>query len=120
MMLQLADAIALGDADSHRRLSQFGAGPVHAVAGIGNPARFFTALSGLGLQLVEHAFEDHHHFQAEDFAGMAGPILMTEKDAVKCRGLGLSQAWAVPAEAVLDAGFFAAVEQALGRSDVRT
>jgi len=75
---------------------------VHAVAGIGNPARFFDSLRAKGIQVVEHAFSDHHKFTAEDLAfAMDLPILMTEKDAVKCAGLVLKDAWYVPVEALL-------------------
>jgi tetraacyldisaccharide 4'-kinase len=57
---------------------------VHAVAGIGDPARFFAQLKAMGVDAAEHAFPDHHRFTAADlaFAG-ARAILMTEKDAVK-------------------------------------
>lgn len=113
MQLQLLDAVSLSDPGLRRPLSQFAASPVHAVAGIGNPARFFKALREAGLEPVEHAFEDHHRFLPADFAGLTGPILMTEKDAVKCRGLGLGDAWAVPVEAQLPAEFFAAIERKL-------
>jgi tetraacyldisaccharide 4'-kinase len=60
----------------------------HAVAGIGNPQRFFATLQELGCAPVEHAFPDHHVFGADDlrFAEPL-PIAMTEKDAVKCAGL---------------------------------
>ncbi len=59
---------------------------VHAVAATGNPARFFDLLRRLGCQPVEHVFADHHAFQPADLA-FAEPlsIVMTEKDAVKCR-----------------------------------
>ena len=61
---------------------------LHAVAGIGNPARFFATLQGLGLDATTHPFPDHHDFtEAElDFAE-CDAVLMTEKDAVKCRAL---------------------------------
>ena len=120
MRLQLTDCISLDDADLLRPLAQFAASPVHAVCGIGNPARFFKALREAGLRPIEHAFEDHHQFVAADFAGLVGPILMTEKDAVKCRELGLSDAWAVPVEARLPAEFFAAIEQKLKERHART
>lgn len=57
---------------------------VHAVAGIGNPQRFFDTLRSLGVQPTEHAFADHHPFQSSDleFEGNM-PVVMTEKDAVK-------------------------------------
>ena len=59
---------------------------VHAVAGIGNPKRFFSQLRGMGLTVIPHAFADHHDFIEADFNfddGLA--VIMTEKDAVKCR-----------------------------------
>lgn len=75
---------------------------VHAVAGIGHPKRFFDALRETGLEVVEHAFADHHRFSREDFNFHGDlPILMTEKDAVKCAALGLKNAWFVPVEALL-------------------
>lgn len=86
---------------------------VHAVAGIGNPQRFFSALRRRGLDIVEHAFPDHHRFEAADFAGMEAPILMTEKDAVKCRALGLAGAWYAPVAAELPDAFYSAFFKAL-------
>ncbi|MGB0867848.1 MAG: tetraacyldisaccharide 4'-kinase, partial [Granulosicoccaceae bacterium] len=75
---------------------------VHAVAGIGHPQRFFSALRQRGMEVIEHAFADHHQFSRKDF-NFSGdlPILMTEKDAVKCSALGLSNAWYVPVDALL-------------------
>jgi tetraacyldisaccharide 4'-kinase len=72
--------------DELRRL--VGKGPLHAVAGIGNPQRFFNRLRELGLAPDHcHEFADHHQYSASDFAGIDGYLLMTEKDAVKCQGL---------------------------------
>lgn len=128
MLLQLSDAVAIdgngafpasGNAPDRRELCEFLPGPVHAVAAIGNPDRFFGALEALGLATVRHAFEDHHAFVAADFANMQGPVLMTEKDAVKCRALGLPNAWAVPVDARLTEGFFEAVEARLAARHVR-
>ena len=113
MRLRMTDVVGLDDSGSGGPLSGFADASVNAVAAIGNPSRFFRALRAAGLNIIEHAFEDHHRFVAADFAGMTGPILMTEKDAVKCRGLALDQAWAVPVEAELDPAFFAAIEQKL-------
>jgi tetraacyldisaccharide 4'-kinase len=64
---------------------------VHAVAGIGHPARFFGHLRRLGMEVVEHPFPDHHAYTAGDFA-FAGdePVIMTEKDAVKCERLNIA------------------------------
>lgn len=73
---------------------------VHAVAGIGHPERFFRTLEGAGLEPVPHPFPDHHVFQAADleFADDL-PVLMTEKDAVKCAGFASSRTGYVPVEA---------------------
>lgn len=80
---------------------------LHAVAAIGNPERFFRMLEQHGMQITPHSFADHHRFEKQDFASMAGAatIIMTEKDAVKCRELGLENAWYVPVDAVLSDEF---------------
>lgn len=78
---------------------------VHAVAGIGNPERFFASLRALGLEPVCHAFADHHVYTAHDLAlPAAGAILMTGKDAIKCRVLADARMWALPVEAVVEHG----------------
>ena len=83
---------------------------VHAVAGIGDPERFFGMLRDLGIGVVPHAFPDHHAYVPADLAfGSQLPILMTEKDAVKCTAFGLRQAWAVPVAAALPDAFWAAL-----------
>lgn len=75
---------------------------VHAVAGIGDPSRFFASLSAEGLQISTHAFADHHGYRAQDFAfGDDAPIVMTEKDAVKCRAFADARMWALPVAAQL-------------------
>ena len=58
---------------------------VVAIAGIGNPQRFFSSLRQLGLHFKEKIFSDHHAFTASDIDFPADIIIMTEKDAVKCR-----------------------------------
>mgnify|MGYP006421636163 CR=1 FL=1 len=59
---------------------------VHAVAGIGVPERFFSQLERAGLVIDRHAFADHHAYCPGDFRfGDDRPVLMTQKDAVKCR-----------------------------------
>ncbi|MDX1497822.1 MAG: tetraacyldisaccharide 4'-kinase, partial [Salinisphaeraceae bacterium] len=77
--------------------------PVHAVAGIGNPQRFFEALRTLGLNITEHAFADHHQYTPSDLEfGDQYPVLMTEKDAVKCRAFAQSHFWYLPVSARLN------------------
>jgi tetraacyldisaccharide 4'-kinase len=93
-------AYALVAEQGSRPLADFGATPVHAVAGIGNPARFFRELRDQELNLIEHAFPDHHPLSAADLAfGDDLPVLMTEKDAVKCREFADRRLWYVPVEA---------------------
>lgn len=75
-----------------------------AIAGIGNPTRFFTMLQELGIELVgQQIFNDHHHFQLSDFIEQDKhiPLLMTEKDAVKCRAFAQGNWWYVPVETQL-------------------
>jgi tetraacyldisaccharide 4'-kinase len=76
---------------------------LHAVAGIGNPARFFAHLEALGLAFEAHAFPDHHSFTADELAFEgAEAILMTEKDAVKCASFARETHWALRVDAVPD------------------
>ena len=102
-------------------LESFRGQRVHAVAGIGNPKRFFADLRARGLDVVEHPFADHHPFTAADLDfGDAAPLLMTEKDAVKCRTLAdprwLAKAWYVPVTARFsDAQAADLVEQVVAR-----
>ncbi len=83
---------------------QFRGGPVHAVAGIGNPERFFSSLRGLGLTVIPHPFPDHHAFlSAELEFGDDLQIIMTEKDAVKCQAFANARCWVLAVEAQPDA-----------------
>lgn len=104
--MQLAGTTAQSLRDPHvrRALAEWRGATAHGVAGIGNPGRFFAHLRGQGLNIVEHPFPDHHRFRAEDlrFADDL-PVIMTEKDAVKCRGFAESHHWYVPVTARLDA-----------------
>jgi tetraacyldisaccharide 4'-kinase len=101
---------ALEDAGSWR-LAQFSGCRVNAIAGIGNPERFFRTLQQAGLQLLPHVFPDHHVFRSVDFAGLEPglPVIMTEKDAVKCRGMGLENAWYLAVEASLPSAWESAL-----------
>jgi len=73
---------------------------VHAVAGIGNPERFFTTLRELGLSIVPHAFPDHYAYRPEDLEfGDDRPVIMTEKDAVKCETFAKPNYWVLTVSA---------------------
>lgn len=77
---------------------------VHAVAGIGNPQRFFAMLRAQGLEIEEHPFPDHHALSVRELDfGDLRPVLMTEKDAVKCAGFADARLWYVPVAAQLGA-----------------
>ncbi|RLQ23087.1 tetraacyldisaccharide 4'-kinase [Seongchinamella sediminis] len=86
-----------------RPLSAFSGGEgMVAVAGIGQPAQFFASLEALGIRCDERSFADHHQYRPQDFAPLQGStILMTEKDAVKCRSLAGADAWYLRIEASL-------------------
>jgi tetraacyldisaccharide 4'-kinase len=73
---------------------------VHAVAGIGNPRRFFDLLRSLGARPIEHPFPDHHPFRARELSWEgAVRIVMTEKDAVRCSALATPLMWCLPVTA---------------------
>jgi tetraacyldisaccharide 4'-kinase len=83
-------------------LAAFTGTPVHAVAAIGNPDGFFALLKRHGLRITPHRFPDHHRFRASDLAFEDDqPVLMTEKDAVKCELFNDPRLWYVPIEAEL-------------------
>jgi len=80
---------------------------VHAIAGIGNPQRFFDMLDRLGINSSSRAFSDHHLYERGDFDSSkpGSAIIMTEKDAVKCRSLWLQNAWYIPVDTCLPEEF---------------
>ncbi len=113
MRLVFGDALPL-DGGVARPLSAFAPGPVHAVAGIGHPERFFRALRDAGIEALAHPFPDHHDYLPGDLDFPPPlPLLMTEKDAVKCADLGPQDAFAVPVQAQLPPGFFAVLHARL-------
>jgi tetraacyldisaccharide 4'-kinase len=103
MNLEPGAAYALSDPTRRRPISDFRGHALHAVAGIGHPARFFTMLDASGLVCQPHPFPDHHAYRAEDFAFAqdGATILMTEKDGVKCARFNLPNAWVLPVRARL-------------------
>lgn len=121
--LQPGRIVRLSDAGHEVGQDYFTGKSVHAVAGIGNPPRFFEQLRAQGLTIIEHPFEDHHAFTAEDFAGWSAEcIIMTEKDAVKCRqllleegqgGAFLADAWVQSVDAVFSDALKQAVDNRL-------
>ena len=104
------EAVALVSPQTRRPLNEFAGQRAHAVAGIGNPARFFVQLRAAGIEVIEHPFDDHHAYAASDLRFSDElPVLMTEKDAVKCGTFADARCWSVPVRAALAETFFDAV-----------
>ena len=109
-MRLLADQAAPITGGRPRTLASFAGQRVHAVAGIGDPERFFTMLRGFGIAVVPHAFADHHRYTSSDFEfGSRLPVLMTEKDAVKCAEFAGDDWFSVPVRAELPEAFWVAL-----------
>lgn len=76
---------------------------VHAVAGIGNPTRFFELLTRHGINLIPHAYPDHHAFSSKDIHFNDNlPVFLTEKDVVKCFSFVSDHHWVIPIEVAID------------------
>ena len=116
MQLRGGDVVALGDG-RRQALASFSGQQVHAVAAIGNPQRFFDSLRAVNIDVIEHAFADHHQFAAADLAFADDlPVLMTDKDAVKCQRFAQPHWWRVPVHAELPPAFFDALVQRIEAS----
>lgn len=106
MQLHIDTALPLSGGRA-RALSHFRGQRVHAVAGIAHPQRFFDMLRAEGIGVVPHAFADHHAYVPADLRfGSELPVLMTEKDAVKCKPFANEWHFAVPLSAELPAAFW--------------
>ncbi len=100
------ELICLMNPEKKKSLDVFKNQKVHAVAAIGNPSRFFTQLKDAGIEVVEHVFPDHYVFDEKDLLFPENlPILMTEKDAVKCQHFTCVNAWYLPISVSMDVGF---------------
>ena len=109
MRLQVIEALPLLGGRS-QSLAAFAGQRVHAVAGIGDPERFFNTLRDVGIAVVPHAFPDHHAYQAQELDfGSPLPVLMTEKDAVKCTAFAQRHWYSVPVQARMPDAFWAAL-----------
>ena len=110
--------VSLFDENSQQAARFFDAKSLVAVAGIGNPQRFFNALIKMGLVFEQKSFPDHHAYTPQDLLPFAGKtILMTEKDAVKCEQFAKGNAqfdiWMLPVSANIDDGLNELVLQKL-------
>jgi tetraacyldisaccharide 4'-kinase len=99
----IREVYRLGDR-AVRSIESFRGSPVHAVAGIGNPQRFFDLLEAAELEVIEHPLDDHAAIEPDDLQfEEAGAILVTEKDAVKCERFARGDVWCVAVDLVFDA-----------------
>ncbi len=91
--------VALSSGET-RSLAEMAGKPAHAVAGIGNPKRFFDLLQAHDIEIQPHVFPDHARYEADDLRfDEDWPILMTEKDAIKCAAFANDRMWSVPVDA---------------------
>ena len=104
MCLQSDDSFyAVSDSKQRKDVKQFQGQIIHAITGIGNPERFFQQLRAWGLTIIEHVFPDHYLLTFEDIdVGENENVVMTEKDAVKCRSFADNRHWFIKVYAVLD------------------
>ncbi len=111
--LSAATALVSGET---RPLDAFKGSRVHAVAAIGNPQPFFAALQQHGIEVAPHALPDHARLRADDirFPDQLA-VLMTEKDAVKCRAIADQRHWAVRMDVMVSEQDAAAVHAMLDR-----
>ncbi len=103
MSLLPGELVNMADPEKRGSLDAFSGKSVHALAGIGNPSRFFDTLRTAGLHPVEHAFPDHHRFSEDELAfDDQLPLIMTEKDAVKCLAFAKPHYWYLMVYAAAD------------------
>ena len=87
---------------------------VHAVAGLGNPGRFFDLLEKLGFDIIRHPFPDHHNFLSSDIFYLDHlPIVMTEKDASKCKDFDNNKIWYLTIDADVSNKFIEKLDRKL-------
>jgi len=104
MRLLATGAVAMKYGTS-KPLREFSGQPVHALAGIGNPQRFFAMLRAIGINVIEHPLPDHAKLGIDDISFADDlAVLMTEKDAVKCRDIAGPHHWYVPVNVAFAAG----------------
>lgn len=112
MTMQLVgeQCIALKNENQEKNILDFKSQRVHAVAGVGNPTRFFMALRNAGIEIIEHIFPDHYAYQKKDiYFEDHFPVIMTEKDAVKCVAFSDERHWYYRVDARLSREFEVAV-----------
>ncbi|MBL4743457.1 MAG: tetraacyldisaccharide 4'-kinase, partial [Cycloclasticus sp.] len=100
------EAIKITDEKARQSLNDFKPTPCHALAGLGNPSRFFSLLKRFELTIEPHIFPDHFRYTEQDINfNDDKPVLMTEKDAVKCTEIAGDKHWYVPIKAQMTEKF---------------
>ncbi len=117
MQLQSGDFFNLLDGSKKSVASAFAGQQVLAVAGIGNPERFFQQLNRMGISFSSKAYPDHYAFSAYDFMSVNVDVVMTEKDAVKCQAFAQSNFWVLPVNALIKDDLIAIVLNKLSRRE---
>jgi len=98
--------VSVKDSARTASLAAFANENIHAVAGIGNPGRFFSLLRNNGFDITPHAFSDHYLYRPVDVEfGDSRPVVMTEKDAVKCTDFVDDRYWYLQVSAKLGSNF---------------
>jgi tetraacyldisaccharide 4'-kinase len=100
----------------HRALVQFPLQKIHALAGVGNPFVFFETLQRQGFDVITHVFPDHFFYKISDLQFNDGlPIIMTEKDAVKCQAFADERMWCLPIQVELSDEFISPFKAQLSK-----
>ena len=100
--------------DEKISLDQFANKTCYAIAGIAHPQTFFDLLKDLNIIVIPISFADHYHFSKNDFKTLTKhPVLMTEKDAVKCKSLGMENSYYLQMGSVMSDGLIKSLEQCL-------
>jgi len=116
MQLKAASFYNLLNRQSVLAPADFAGKSITAIAGIGNPDRFFNQLSAMGLNFKRKAYNDHYQYCAQDFASLETDIvIMTEKDAVKCASFAQSNFWVLPVSAEIDVQLMTVILNKLDR-----
>ena len=103
MTLQPTQFVSISNDANMMPINQMTFKKVHAIAGIGHPDRFFNQLRAMGLEIIPHALPDHYAFTSADISfGDDLPIIMTEKDAVKCKQFNVKNGWFLSVDANVD------------------
>jgi tetraacyldisaccharide 4'-kinase len=111
MRYTYGDFVSINDEKIVKSINEFRNMTVHAVTGIGNPSRFHSYLRSRNIRIIKNTFSDHYNFtQKELLFDDDFPVVMTEKDAVKCTQYKLENTWYLPVSAEFDDVFYHRIE----------